>query len=320
MAQIIGLCLGIGSRECNKNIARPVSRVAAVTSQTERDASRQSFQLRGNQRGIRSDYYDDGSNIVIPDWGRRNLAPDRNPRDAVDCARTIRVLSVMDAYTRECLALEVGTSFASRRVTRVLDAIVAERGQPLAIRCDNGPELTSRHFLAWCVERQIELVLWFVDLERPAPVRVDTDAAFVPKQELNPSWSPDSGWIAYTKLVSNHMRAVFVYSLVSGRPRQLTDGMSDAENAAFDKGGKYLYFTASVNSGPTMWSMDMSSAILAQGINRTVCLMLLQRDSLSPLSEPGQANSSTLAVSERPRPPDSGSEVRIDSMELVNEW
>jgi putative transposase len=78
--------------------------------------------------------------------------------DAVDCGRAIRVLSVVDAYTRECLALEVDTSFASRRVTRVLDAIVAERGQPLAIRCDNGPELTSRHFLAWCVERQIELV------------------------------------------------------------------------------------------------------------------------------------------------------------------
>ena len=67
-------------------------------------------------------------------------------------------LSVVDAYRRECLALEVDTSFASRRVTRVLDAIVAERGQPKVIRCDNGPELTSRHFLAWCVERQIELV------------------------------------------------------------------------------------------------------------------------------------------------------------------
>lgn len=78
--------------------------------------------------------------------------------DAVDCGRAIRVLSIVDAYTRECLALEVDTSFASRRVTRVLDAIVAERGQPQAIRCDNGPELTSRHFLAWCVERQIELV------------------------------------------------------------------------------------------------------------------------------------------------------------------
>jgi putative transposase len=78
--------------------------------------------------------------------------------DAVACGRAIRVLSVVDAYTRECLGLEVDTSFASRRVTRVLEAIVAERGQPQAIRCDNGPELTSRHFLAWCVERQIELV------------------------------------------------------------------------------------------------------------------------------------------------------------------
>jgi putative transposase len=78
--------------------------------------------------------------------------------DAVDSGRAIRVLSVVDAYTRECLALEVDTSLASRRVTRVLEGIVAERGAPLAIRCDNGPELTSRHFLAWCIERKIELV------------------------------------------------------------------------------------------------------------------------------------------------------------------
>ena len=58
--------------------------------------------------------------------------------DAVECGRAIRVLSVVDAYTRECLALEVDTSFASRRATRVLDAIVAERGQPLAIVATTG--------------------------------------------------------------------------------------------------------------------------------------------------------------------------------------
>ena len=68
------------------------------------------------------------------------------------------MLSVVDAYTRECLALEVDTSFASRRVTRVLDAIIAQRGMAGAIRCDNGPEFTSRHFLAWAVERQIEVI------------------------------------------------------------------------------------------------------------------------------------------------------------------
>jgi putative transposase len=78
--------------------------------------------------------------------------------DAVECGRAIRVLGLVDAYTRACLALEVDTSFASRRVTRVLDAIVAGRGQPQRIRCDNGPELTSRHFLEWCVERKIELL------------------------------------------------------------------------------------------------------------------------------------------------------------------
>ena len=78
--------------------------------------------------------------------------------DAVASGRTIRVLSVVDAYTLECLALEVDTSFAGLRVTRVLDQIIAERGQPRAIRCDNGPELTSRHFLAWGIERKIEVV------------------------------------------------------------------------------------------------------------------------------------------------------------------
>ncbi len=35
----------------------------------------------------------------------------------------------------------------------MLDRIITERGRPEAIRCDNGPEFTSRHFLAWCVER-----------------------------------------------------------------------------------------------------------------------------------------------------------------------
>jgi len=57
--------------------------------------------------------------------------------DAVESGRAIRVLSVVDAYTRECLALEVDTSFASRRVTRVLEGIVAEQGVPQAIRCSS---------------------------------------------------------------------------------------------------------------------------------------------------------------------------------------
>ena len=101
--------------------------------------------------------------------------------------RAIRVLSVVDAYTRECLALEVDTSFASRRVTRVLEAIVAERGVPQAIRCDYGPELTSRHFLAWCVERQIELV--YIQLGKPTQnAHVESFHGRLRKECLAASW------------------------------------------------------------------------------------------------------------------------------------
>jgi putative transposase len=77
--------------------------------------------------------------------------------DGLASGRAIRVLSVIDTYTRECLALDVDTSFPSPRVTRVLDSLLAARGTPQRIRCDNGPELTSRHFLACCVEHKIIL-------------------------------------------------------------------------------------------------------------------------------------------------------------------
>lgn len=77
--------------------------------------------------------------------------------DRLATGRSLRVLSVVDAFTRECIALEADTGFASRRVTRVLDDALTRRAWPQRIRCDNGPEFTSRHFLAWCIDRRIDL-------------------------------------------------------------------------------------------------------------------------------------------------------------------
>jgi putative transposase len=68
------------------------------------------------------------------------------------------MLTVVDSYTRECPAIEVDTSLCSRRVTRVLDWVIDQRGKPETIRCDNGPEFTSRHFVAWCEEKGIALL------------------------------------------------------------------------------------------------------------------------------------------------------------------
>jgi putative transposase len=78
--------------------------------------------------------------------------------DALASARSLRILTVVDAFTRECLALETDTSMGSLRVLRVLERLIAERGTPRRIRTDNGPEFTSRAYLAWSLERRIELV------------------------------------------------------------------------------------------------------------------------------------------------------------------
>ncbi len=107
--------------------------------------------------------------------------------DAAESGRKFRALSVVDPYTRECLALEVDTSMGSRRVTRVLEGIIAERGVPQAIRSDNGPEFTSRHFLGWGMERKIELV----HIEPGKPVQnahVESFHGKLRDECLNASW------------------------------------------------------------------------------------------------------------------------------------
>lgn len=78
--------------------------------------------------------------------------------DGLATGRMVRILSVVDAYTRECLALEADTSLGSGRVTRVLERLIEERGQPEAVRSDNGPEFTSRRMLSWAEDRKIALV------------------------------------------------------------------------------------------------------------------------------------------------------------------
>jgi len=50
---------------------------------------------------------------------------------------------------------ETDTSMPSQRVTRIIQRIIDHRGAPEFIRSDNGPEVSSRHYLAWCVERNI---------------------------------------------------------------------------------------------------------------------------------------------------------------------
>jgi len=66
------------------------------------------------------------------------------------------VLTVVDNFTRECLALVADTSLSGRRVARELEAIVARRGKPRTIVSDNGTEFTSMAILKWCQDTRID--------------------------------------------------------------------------------------------------------------------------------------------------------------------
>jgi transposase InsO family protein len=64
--------------------------------------------------------------------------------DALFDGRRIRALTVVDDYSRESLAIEVGQSITGEQVVAVMNRIVAERGAPQRIRVDNSPEFVSR--------------------------------------------------------------------------------------------------------------------------------------------------------------------------------
>jgi putative transposase len=69
--------------------------------------------------------------------------------DQLSDGRRFRILTVVDDFTRECLALIADTSLSGLRIGRELDAIIARRGKPAACLSDNGTELTSMAILRW---------------------------------------------------------------------------------------------------------------------------------------------------------------------------
>jgi transposase InsO family protein len=69
--------------------------------------------------------------------------------DRTHDGRAIRLLTVIDEYTRECLAIEVQRRLSSQDVMDVLRDLFVRRGAPEYIRSDNGPEFTSKAVRWW---------------------------------------------------------------------------------------------------------------------------------------------------------------------------
>jgi len=71
----------------------------------------------------------------------------------------IKCLTIVDEYTRECLAIDVAGSIRSGRVIEVLSRLVSERGAPTVLRSDNGPEFVSKAILKWSLNSGLETAL-----------------------------------------------------------------------------------------------------------------------------------------------------------------
>ena len=94
-----------------------------------------------------------------------------------------------------------------------------------------------------------------------------------------PAWSPDSKWLAYEKTPAElHGRDLPLLAGV-GKSTQVTDGMSDARFPVFDADGKYLYFSASTDSGQSI-QPDIHS--IARPVTRSLYLAVLSKDEPSP--------------------------------------
>ena len=103
--------------------------------------------------------------------------------------RRIRLLTIVDCHSRESLAIEARFGFKGQHVAEVLSRLVAERGAPRTIRCDNGPEFVSRVVDPWAHWNKVEL-----DFSRPGK---PTDNAFIEAfhSRFRPE-CPDATWFS----------------------------------------------------------------------------------------------------------------------------
>jgi len=91
--------------------------------------------------------------------------------DTLFDGRKLMLLTIVDNFTRESLAIEPGQCFKGEQVAEVLSRLIQDRGKPESIRVDNGTEFTSKVMDQWAYWNKVKL-----DFSRPGK---PTDNAFI---------------------------------------------------------------------------------------------------------------------------------------------
>ena len=140
--------------------------------------------------------------------------------------------------------------------------------------------------------------LWTIEVSSGKTTKIDSDNYPDPARQFDAVWAPDSKWIAYSKNLASHLRAIFIYSLADRKTHQITDGLADSISPAFDAGGKYIYFLSSTDYGPRTSWLEMSS--LDRPVRRAIYLGVLSASEPSPLL-PETGDEPRPAAEEQPR-------------------
>lgn len=138
--------------------------------------------------------------------------------------------------------------------------------------------------------------VWFIDVKSGANRMVDRGIYTDPTSQIEPRWSPDSKWLTWSRDLDSHMYAVFLYSLDSGKVTRVTDGLANAKNPVFDRGGKYLYFQANTTSGQSVSWLDLTS-FNQPNVVGSLYAVLLKKDTPNPL----QPESDEEPIKEEPK-------------------
>jgi tricorn protease len=143
------------------------------------------------------------------------------------------------------------------------------------------------------------LTLYWLDLKTGAQKKVASEFLYQPGGQagMDSSWSPDSKWLTYTLSSPTFFRRVFVYSLDQDKSFPVTDGLSDVTEPVFDPSGKYLYFFASTDAGPSRQWFDMSNADIRE--TSAIYLAVLRKDLPNPLAKESDEEKPAAAKEEK---------------------
>lgn len=127
--------------------------------------------------------------------------------------------------------------------------------------------------------------LFVLEVATGVSKKIDSDEVYTPGvfRDLFGSWSSDSKWIAYDKVLETNFRRVYLFSIDQNKSFPVTDGLSDASEPKIDPSGKYLYFFASTNAGPVVNWFDQSNNDMRA--TNSIYLVTLQKSTLSPLAK-----------------------------------